>query len=171
MVLTPLFPMACSVFLKLFGNEMIVLRVLEVLNSAIILFMVYKILVELKVNKGVSLIWIFGIYSLYSGVFAFDYNWAVLLVQLIVLYLELKFRDKPINLKRELGLGVLAGLTILFKQTSGLVFSLIFIGYKVLEITDKESVKKFFKIFLARLCRKLNTSGSFNFIFGRDRDF
>lgn len=151
MVITPIFPIICSVVLKFFGNEMFILRVFEVLNSAAILYIVYKILTKLDVNKGVSLIWILGIYSLYSGVFAFDYNWAVLIVQLIILYLELKYKEKPVILKRELGLGVLAGLTILFKQTSGLIFCMIFIGYKILEITDKESAKQFLKIFLARL--------------------
>ena len=56
MVITPLFPIICSAVLKLFGNEMFILRVFEVLNSAAILYIVYKILTKLDVNKGVSLI-------------------------------------------------------------------------------------------------------------------
>lgn len=115
MVITPLFPMICSIALKLFGNEMFVLRVFEVLSTAGLLFATYKILTSLKVNKGVALIWVLGIYCLYFEVFAFDYNWAVLLVQLILLYLELKNRYKPLKLKRELGLGVLARHDYSFK--------------------------------------------------------
>lgn len=150
---------------------MFVLRVLEVFSSAAILYISYKILTRLKVNKGVALIWMLGIYSLYVEVFAFDYNWAVLLIELTLLYFELRFRKEPLNLKRELGLGVLAGLTILLKQTSGLVFCLIFIGYKVLEITDKESAKSFLKVFLVRLCRKFNSSNYLDYIFDRKRNF
>lgn len=55
-IITPLFPMICSVFLKIFGDEMIVLRVLEAVEISSILFMIYKILISLKVNKGLSLL-------------------------------------------------------------------------------------------------------------------
>ena len=56
MIITPLFPMICSVFLHIFGNEMIVLRFLEVVEISIILFMIYKILTRLKINNYISLI-------------------------------------------------------------------------------------------------------------------
>ena len=55
-IITPLFPMICGLFLKVFGNEMIVMRILEVISTSVILLMIYKILVRLKVNKGFSLI-------------------------------------------------------------------------------------------------------------------
>ncbi len=55
-IITPLFPMICAIFLKIFGDEMLVLRFLEVTQSAAILFMIFKILRRLNVNKGVSLI-------------------------------------------------------------------------------------------------------------------
>ncbi len=56
MIITPLFPMICSVFLHIFGNEMVVLRFLEVVEIAVILFMIYKVLTRLKLNKYLSLI-------------------------------------------------------------------------------------------------------------------
>lgn len=56
MIITPLFPMICAVFLKIFGDELIVMRVLEVINTAVILFMIYKILERLKVNRSISVI-------------------------------------------------------------------------------------------------------------------
>ena len=55
-IITPLFPMISSIFLKIFGDEMIVLRFAEVLEIATILFMSYKILEEIKVNKGIAVI-------------------------------------------------------------------------------------------------------------------
>lgn len=56
MIITPLFPMICSVFLKIFGNELIVMRGLEILECAGILFIIYKIMQRLKINKAVSII-------------------------------------------------------------------------------------------------------------------
>ena len=56
MILTPLFPMICSVFLHIIGNEMFVLRFLEVAEIATILFMIYKILTRLKINNYLALI-------------------------------------------------------------------------------------------------------------------
>ena len=59
MVITPLFPIICASILRIFGNEMIVLRVFECLHTAAILFLVYKIMTRLKMNKGISLILVF----------------------------------------------------------------------------------------------------------------
>ena len=55
-IIPPLFPYICGLFLKIFGNEMIVLRFAETLEIALILFMTFKILERLKVNKGISLL-------------------------------------------------------------------------------------------------------------------
>lgn len=46
---------------------------------------------------------------MYSAVFSFDYNWAVLLVSLIVLYCELKNYKEYLkfDFKRDLLLGIL----------------------------------------------------------------
>lgn len=56
MIISPLLPMICAVFLKIFGNEMIVLRGVEVLVTAAILFTIYKIMIKLNINKGISLL-------------------------------------------------------------------------------------------------------------------
>ena len=55
-IITPLFPMISVIFLKIFGNEMVVLRGIEVIEIAAILFMTFKVLKRLNVNKGVALI-------------------------------------------------------------------------------------------------------------------
>lgn len=55
-IITPLFPMISSIFLKIFGDEMVVLRVAEVFEITAILFISYKILNKVKVNKGVAVI-------------------------------------------------------------------------------------------------------------------
>ncbi len=45
----------------------------------------------------------------------------------------------------------LFGTTILIKQTSGIVLSIVFVGYKILEVGKISELKKFIKIFMARL--------------------
>ena len=151
-IITPLFAYIGAAYLKVFGDEMIVLRFAEVMQTAFILFMTYKILEELKLNKGIALLSSLGIYFLNSSVFCFDYNWAVLLVSLIIIYFELN-EDNTLkySLKKDLTLGILAGTSILLKQTSGIVLSIIVIGYKLVEIRSKKDFKEFLKIAITRL--------------------
>ncbi len=56
LIITPLFSIISSIFLRIFGNEMVSLRIAEVIETAMILFVSYKILRVVNVNKGVSLI-------------------------------------------------------------------------------------------------------------------
>ena len=153
--MTPLFPAVSAIFLKIFGQEMIVLRVLEAFQIAGILFIAYKIMTKLKMNKGISLILAVAIYFYFEhiGIWHLDYNWLVLLIELYLLYIEIKNKDAEtdINLKKELLLGTLAGLTILIKQTSGIIFVVGFVFYKVLQISDLKNADKYLKIVIARL--------------------
>ena len=103
-VITPLFPYICAFFLKIFGNEMIVLRFVEIFQIFAILFMIYKILKKMNVSENISIISALGIYILSAGEYKFDYNWMVLLITLIVFYMEL---FKQNNYKRDICLGIL----------------------------------------------------------------
>lgn len=151
-IITPLFAYISAFFLKLFGDEMIVLRFAEVIQISLVLFMIYKILDRLKVNKGISLLSAMGIYMLYSTVFCFDYNWAVLLVSLVIIYMELMEEEiLKHSHKRDIAIGLLAGIAILLKQTSGIVLSAVVIGYKFFEIRSKKDLKEFINIAATRL--------------------
>ena len=151
-IITPLFAYISAAFLRIFGNEMIVLRFAEIFQTAFILFMIYKILERIKVNQGISLLFAIGVYYIYSNVFCFDYNWAVLLFSLIILYMELKEETAlRQNFKKDLFIGILAGITILLKQTSGIVLSAMIIFYKIIEIRSVKDFKQFFNIMLSRL--------------------
>ena len=108
-IITPLFPYICAFFLKIFGNEMIVLRFAEIIEISFILFLIYKILDRLKINKSVACICSLGLYFLFVKAFCFDYNWTVLLITLIVIYVELHNAKNTLdyNFKRDLLLGLL----------------------------------------------------------------
>ena len=107
MIITPLFPYICGGILKVFGSELIIFRIIETLGLATVLFAMYKIMCRLKINKGVAIISIFAINYAYKEMLGFDYNWAVLLIQLLLLYIDLKPKEE-IKQKNELILGILA---------------------------------------------------------------
>ena len=151
-IITPLFAYISAFFLKLFGDEMIVLRFAEAVQTGFILFMVYKVFEKLKVNKGVSLISALAIYILFASVFCFDYNWAVLLIALIILYIEIDDKkDLEFNYKRDLLIGMLAGISILLKQTSGIIISAMLIFYKIVEMRKTKDIKEFVNIAVTRM--------------------
>ena len=155
MVQLPLLHYVAAIFLTIFGTELIVMRLLGGLLCAAILFMVFQILILLKVNKSFSWITVLGIYLLFFDYFCFDYNYGTLLVTLIVLYFELKrvMNGKEIfyfNLKTDLLMGILIGSTIIMKQTTGLFICVIFILHKLLLAKSKEDFKSVLKIIAAR---------------------
>lgn len=130
MVITPLFPMIGAIFLKVFGNELFVFRILECFQIAAILFMFYKIMRRLKMNKGFSLIAVFSLFVGYSHleIFCFDYNWAVLLLELIVVYYELKNVNTPLerNTLKDITFGILARMCDFYKADFGTLFCSLF---------------------------------------------
>ena len=144
MIQTPLLPLICGLILKVLGSELIIMRLLACILCASILFMTYKIMRKLKINEVLSLLGIAFLFYLFMPYFTIDYNFANILVLLILVYLELKFKDnnKPrINLL----IGLLAGITILFKQTTGIIISLICIFYKLLGPDINGKYKKILK--------------------------
>ena len=106
-IITPLLSMIAGTILKIFGTELIVFRFLECFEVATILFVIYKILVKLKINRSISLLMTLVIYLAYSDIFTFDYNWAVLLITLLTVYMELKFLKAEFSFKRDFILGML----------------------------------------------------------------
>ena len=110
-IITPLLSMISGISLKIFESELIVLRFLECFEVATILFIIYKILVKIKINKSISLIMTLVIYLAYSDIFTFDYNWAVLLITLLTVYMELKFLKEEFSFKRDFILGMLVRLS------------------------------------------------------------
>ncbi len=86
----------------------------------------------------------------------FDYNFAVLLITLIVIYKEISNYYKSnilikFDFKKDLIIGIIAGTAILFKQTTGIILSIAVIGYKILNVSNKKEVKEFIKILFTRL--------------------
>ena len=189
MVQTPLLPMINAIFLAIFGNELIVMRILECLLCAGVLFTFYKILNLLKANKGISLFVVMALFYMLKDYFCMDYNFAVLFVTLIIIYIELRrnlYNKENINAieigdaieslntnkncsqsstnketkennktdlknnelnnwKTDLILGILAGICIMLKQSTGAIVTITLLGYNLLLVRSKEEFIQYLK--------------------------
>lgn len=154
MVQMPLLPIIVSSFLRIFGNKLIVTRVLAVLLGSAILFMTYQILSVLKVHSYVKIVSTLFLFLVLADYICLDYNFAILLVLLCIMYLELKRsrRKKKIDHEKKYDflIGVLAGICFCFKQSTGAIILIITIAYSALQIRKKEDWKTFFKIAVYR---------------------
>ena len=100
---------------------------------------------------NISLIITFSIGLLLQDIYCIDYNYLVLFITLIITYLELK--NKKNNTKfKEMLQGVLAGLAICTKQSTGFFVAIATIIYPLTKIKQKEEIKKNLKDILIRIC-------------------
>jgi hypothetical protein len=90
MLQVPLLHFICAIFLKIFGVELLVMRILGIILCSAILFVTYKILRVLEINKYFSGLSIMAIYFIFYNYFCIDYNYATLLIALIAIYIELR---------------------------------------------------------------------------------
>lgn len=148
MLQTPLLSMICGGILCLFGQELIVMRILAIILCTSIIFLLYKILTTLKINEFICVILLFPIMYMYKDYFTIDYNYANILITLLITLLEIKYYNNESKIK-DILFGTLVGLAILNKQTTGIVLAAIFIFYKFL-IIDKSNRKIILKSILYR---------------------
>lgn len=123
-IITPLFPMISSIFLRIFGDQMVSLRIFGIIQISAILFMNFKILTSLKINKWGAFASTLLLYFVYNDIFWFDYNWLALLITLVVLYIEIKSLGKDVNYKKEILLGILVRTCDTYKANNWSSFSI-----------------------------------------------
>ena len=148
-ITTPLLPAINSIFLSIFGNQLIIMRILVAILGASILFTIFKIFKKLTKETNISMICTLLIGILLRDVYCIEYNFATLLITLIILYLEIKNsqnkKENQKTLKHNLILGVLAGLAICTKQSTGLMIAIATAIYPVFNIKTKNDLKIEFK--------------------------
>lgn len=153
LVQTPLLFFVTAVFLKFIFNGLIVTRILAAVLAVVILIMVYLILSKLTQNKYINIFILLNICLIMIPFFALDYNFLVLLFALIILNYELKSKNSDLlklNIKQDFLVGIIAGLAIITKQSTGLIVAIAYVGYKWLAIRKKEDFILAFKIGLSR---------------------
>lgn len=152
MIQTPLMPMVCSIFLKIFGQELIVMRVLAVILNLMIFYVSYKILSYLKVSKPLILGTLISIFLILQKYMYIDYNLGLLLILLLIIYLELRKTTQKLklNIKYDILIGILSGLCFTLKQSIGMVAIIAIVGYQILKVKNKNDLILFIKIALFR---------------------
>lgn len=144
MIITPFASLLSGLVLKVFGKELIVLRAFTALLATAAVFILYKIIIRLGSGKISAAV--YGILSvvLFDSVFTYDYNFLCMLLLLSIIYIQLGKTD-VISVKSELAIGVLAGLCVSTKQSTGLFICL---GIAVLSVICYK--RDFYKSWLLR---------------------
>ena len=148
MITTPLLPTIVSVLLKITADQLLVFRVIHALLICGIFYLTYRLFLKFKINKIISVTFTFLISSTFYHNTFLDYNYGCLLLMLIIENIELKDIEKNKNTNYLIGL--LAGLSILTKQTLGVFICLYTIIIPFITQQDK-SIKEKLKITLKRI--------------------
>ena len=156
MITSPLLGMITAVFLKLIANELIVTRILNAILATLILYSLYQTMNILKISKNINYLVIIILLIILKEYFCLDYNWAVALMGIIILNLELfnlenKEKDKS-NFKYNFLIGNLVGIAICFKQSIGLLIAIIAILYNLIFIQRRKDIVEFIKRTIIRIC-------------------
>lgn len=124
---------------KLFDQELLVMRITSAVLGAGIIFVSFKIFKELKLNIKWSILSSALLFLFIKDNFYIDYNYAILFIILVLIYAELKYKNY--GARYNLLVGLLAGVTILLKQSTGIIISTITVLYLLLEKRDKQTLK------------------------------
>jgi len=156
MVVTPLLSFICAIILKITFDELVVMRMLATILCTTILYITYKLFLLLNIKREFSVIFTFFIFYLFRDIFCIDYNYGSLLLILIIIYLEIKLYKKDykfikVSMKNDMLLGILAGLAVTTKQTSGLLICLVLLANKLPFIRKKEEWNIYIKSLIYRL--------------------
>lgn len=89
MLQTPALSFFVAIFFKIFSNELIITRILSIFLNTTILFLCSKILARLRINSYINGFMLLGLFWLLKPHFCLDYNFANLLILLIIIYIEL----------------------------------------------------------------------------------
>lgn len=159
-IVTPLASFVSAIFLKLLGNQLIVMRFVAALLFTGIFYSTYKILVKLMKSKKLSFIFTSMIGLMFVENFRIDYNFFAVFLILIALNLEMKLIRNDgkvylVDLKDKkwtnIFIGILVSLSFLSKQSIGVIAIGISLIYPIILTTKKEEIKDVLKIIGIRI--------------------
>lgn len=115
------------------------MRIVSAVLGAGIIFISYKILKELRLNTKWSILTVVLLFLFIADKFYLDYNYVILFITLLLIFLEVKY--KSYSRKYNLLIGILAGTTILFKQSTGIIICVVTALYLILKQRNKDVLK------------------------------
>ncbi len=165
MIIPPFIYYLPALFMKIFGTELIIMKIFMSLLFTSISIVTYLLLKELFKDKTKVLITTItlSVYLLILQVY--DYNIFSVFVALIALLLEVKlYKHKGFfttDFKSNFILGLIIGATIMVKHTIGLLIVLGALGFKLLAVRNKDEFKSYLKILGIRMLGVLVPIGVF----------
>lgn len=149
MIVTPLLGFITAIFLKIFGTEMFITRVLAAVLAMLNITLMYKILKNLKINKVIAKISIFLIVLSLLEFFCLDYNFFVITFILAIISCEIKLQKKNGKFQN-IVIGILAGLSVCTKQSIGLLVCMAVVLNRFFFVKSKSEIKMYLKEILYR---------------------
>lgn len=140
MIVTPLAGCIEAIFLKIFGSEMIVARILAIALMAGSYFIIHKIFIKLNVREELSYLFVLCLVLLNQSSIFMDYNYMLLMLSLILLFMDLKYKGKR-SRRIQIALGIIGGLCICTKQTIGLLICFALVLNRLLFVKNKSDFK------------------------------
>lgn len=147
MVSTPLLGFLLAIPIKIFGQQLFVERVVSIIMSVGIFVSVYKILRLIRVREEVSIFSIFILFLIVNQELSMNYNWLSVIFILVIIGLEIK-KNKYIKWDKfntDLMIGIVGGLVVCTKQSTGLFVSLAMLITPFFCTDSKKSYKQSLK--------------------------
>ena len=130
MITTPLTSFITAIFLKLFGTEMFITRILAAILAVVNLALMYRIFRKLNIPKQITSVLVLAIMFVLKDYFCLDYNFLVLALALFIVLMELKYYEKN-TIKSQILIGILGGLAFCTKQTIGMLIGCVIVINKL----------------------------------------
>lgn len=148
-IVTPFFSFLGSLFIRIFSDEMVVMRIYTSIVLSLIVVLAYYIFKKLNIDNLACAIYTFLLFILFSNL-VIDYNCFILLLCEITILLEIKSIGKPLNIRNEILKSIIVGLSIITKQTMGTLLCIVYVLYKIIYVKDKIEMKEFIKVAVYR---------------------
>ena len=153
----PLYPWITGLFLKVFGEELIVLRIFSFIVLELLMYFTIKFMQKLKIDNFANILLIM-IYILICSIYeSAGYNLFVLM--LVMLLMNIEFKQNKTNLTYFL-MGCIIGFSILTKHTIGLILLFVYLIIRIFE-KNENKVKN---IVLSLIPISIMTIGTFIYL-------
>ena len=139
MVSTPLLGFILAIPVSIFGSQLFVSRIVAILLAMLVFIGIFKIFRQIRLREEVSILVIFISCIILSPYLALDYNWLNVAFIIAIIWLEIK-KNKFIKWdkdKTDVLIGIVGGLTICTKQSTGLFVLLAILLIPFLGVTNK----------------------------------
>lgn len=164
MITTPLLPFIVSIILKIFGDKLVVFRIVGAILLTAIFFLSYVLSYKLTKRRIIGVITSLTLILLYKNELAIDYNYFILMIMMCVQILEVrkiesieksKIKNKKINMY-DVIIGILLGFAICTKQTIGTIISITVILSELILVENKQTFLKYIKASIVKIISMLS---------------